>query len=66
MSNIVSTVSKAIWEGLVQEYMPVPKEEDWRAIAEEFQEKWNFRCLGSIDGKHSDPGSTVFWVLIQL
>ncbi|XP_028970631.1 uncharacterized protein LOC114829506 [Esox lucius] len=52
VSNIVSTVSKAIWDGLVHEYMPVPKEEDWRAIAEDFQEKWNFRCLGSIDGKH--------------
>ncbi|XP_041697437.1 uncharacterized protein LOC121534891 [Coregonus clupeaformis] len=32
--------------------MPVPKEEDWRAIAEEFKEKWNFLCLGSINGKH--------------
>jgi hypothetical protein len=31
--------------------MPVPKEEDWRAIAAEFLERWNFpNC--SIDGKH--------------
>jgi hypothetical protein len=34
-------------------YIPVPKEEDWRAIAAEFLERWNFpNCLGSIDRKH--------------
>ena len=33
--------------------MPVPKQEDWRAIAAEFLERWNFpNCLGSIAGKH--------------
>ncbi|XP_055782815.1 uncharacterized protein LOC129858004 [Salvelinus fontinalis] len=33
--------------------MPVPKEEDWRAIAAEFLGRWNFpNCLGSIDRKH--------------
>lgn len=50
---IVSTVSRAIWESLVAEFMPVPKEEDWRAIAKEFEDRWNFpNCIGSIDGKH--------------
>ncbi|KAJ8349410.1 hypothetical protein SKAU_G00245400 [Synaphobranchus kaupii] len=53
VSKIVPEVAKAIWEGLVHEYMPVPKEEDWRAIAKEFGERWNFpNCLGAIDGKH--------------
>nr|XP_055053261.1 uncharacterized protein LOC129438525 [Misgurnus anguillicaudatus] len=33
--------------------MPVPKMEDWRAIADQFNVRWNFpNCLGAIDGKH--------------
>nr|XP_029529879.1 uncharacterized protein LOC115137692 [Oncorhynchus nerka] len=53
MAGIVPSVAQAIWDCLVGENMPVPKEEDWRAIAAEFLERWNFpNCLGSIDGKH--------------
>ncbi|CDQ64091.1 unnamed protein product [Oncorhynchus mykiss] len=49
----VPSVAQAIWDCLVGEYMPVPKEEDWRTIAAEFLERWNFpNCLGSIDEKH--------------
>ncbi|XP_020359389.1 protein ALP1-like [Oncorhynchus kisutch] len=52
VAGIVPSVAQAIWDCLVGVYMPVP-EEDWRAIAAEFPERWNFpNCLGSIDGKH--------------
>uniref|UniRef100_A0AAZ3S7C3 Uncharacterized protein n=1 Tax=Oncorhynchus tshawytscha TaxID=74940 RepID=A0AAZ3S7C3_ONCTS len=51
--GIVPSVAHAIWDCLVGEYMSVPKEEDWRAIAAEFLERWNFpNRLGSIAGKH--------------
>ncbi|KAJ4943635.1 hypothetical protein JOQ06_006133 [Pogonophryne albipinna] len=50
---IVKEVAGAIWTALVEETMPVPQSEDWRAIAAEFQEIWNFpNCVGAIDGKH--------------
>ncbi|KAM9544689.1 uncharacterized protein ACWYII_035983 [Salvelinus alpinus] len=38
VAGIVPSVAQAIWDCLVGEYMPVPKEEDWRAIAAEFLE----------------------------
>lgn len=53
VSTIVPEVAKAIWEGLVHQYMPVPQEEDWQTVAHDFNERWNFpNCLGAIDGKH--------------
>ncbi|XP_031657473.1 protein ALP1-like [Oncorhynchus kisutch] len=53
VAGIVPSVAQAIWDCLVGEHMPVSKKEDWRAIAAEFLERWNFpNCLGSIDGKH--------------
>ncbi|XP_064795092.1 uncharacterized protein LOC135515346 [Oncorhynchus masou masou] len=53
VAGIVPSVPQAIWDCLVGEYMPVPKEEDWRTIAAENLERWNFpNCLGSIDRKH--------------
>ncbi|KAL0185365.1 hypothetical protein M9458_021062, partial [Cirrhinus mrigala] len=53
VSNIVPEVAKAIWEGLVDQYMPVPQEEDWQSISQDFSVHWNFpNCFGAIDGKH--------------
>lgn len=33
--------------------LPIPTENDWKNIALEFEEKWDFgNCIGAIDGKH--------------
>lgn len=53
VGKIVEEVCCAIWDCLVEEFMPVPTREDWREIAEGFRRRWNFpNCLGAIDGKH--------------
>lgn len=53
VARIVGAVSQAIWEYLLDDYMPVPSKQDWSNIAAGFLEQWNFpNCLGSIDGKH--------------
>ncbi|KAL1276997.1 hypothetical protein QQF64_023670 [Cirrhinus molitorella] len=53
VTGIVKDVASAIWAALVEDTMPVPKKEDWRAIADQFYARWNFpNCLGAIDGKH--------------
>ncbi|XP_024229183.2 uncharacterized protein LOC112214569 isoform X2 [Oncorhynchus tshawytscha] len=38
VAGIVPSVAQAIWDCLVGEYMPVPKEEDWRTIVAEILE----------------------------
>ncbi|KAM3849873.1 uncharacterized protein ACN63O_020368 [Diretmus argenteus] len=53
VSCIVPDVAKAIWDGFVDKYMAMPQEEEWMAIAQEFEERWQFpNCIGAIDGKH--------------
>lgn len=55
----------AIWDCLVEEYMPVPTTEDWREIAENFQERWNFPlCCGALDGKHVTLSPYQHWILV--
>ncbi|KAL2089296.1 hypothetical protein ACEWY4_013984 [Coilia grayii] len=51
--GIVQEVCEALWSCLVQDYMPFPKGEKWRAIAEDFAMICGFpNCVGAIDGKH--------------
>ncbi|XP_051983245.1 uncharacterized protein LOC127644220 [Xyrauchen texanus] len=42
VSQIVHQVVTAIWDCLVEQYMAVPTTDDWRSIAEGFQERWNY------------------------
>lgn len=53
VSNIIKGTLQAIWENLVDEFMPAPDEDGWKNIAQDFWNIWNFpHCIGSIDGKH--------------
>ncbi|KAJ4926264.1 hypothetical protein JOQ06_008445, partial [Pogonophryne albipinna] len=51
VSTIIPDVATAIWDCLV--FMAVPSTEEWRSIAEKFEERWNFPlCCGALDGLH--------------
>ncbi|RXN15769.1 ANTAGONIST OF LIKE HETEROCHROMATIN PROTEIN 1-like protein [Labeo rohita] len=51
--KIVPDMVTAIWDCLVEESMAVPSTDEWRSIAEGFEERWNFPlCCGALDGKH--------------
>ena len=53
MCGNVRQVSQAIWDWLLEDFMPVPKEADCRVIAEDCMELWNFpNHTGVVDGKH--------------
>lgn len=53
VQSIVLEVCSAIIFTLKDEYIPIPGEEDWKRIAKEFWEIWNFpNCIGALDGKH--------------
>lgn len=67
VSSIVIEVCKAISTTLRKIHMKKPTVEDFRKIAIEFDEKWDFpNFIGSIDGKHirvkcpSNSGSMYF------
>ena len=43
----------AIWDALSNDYIKLPRNaNEWRIVANEFHHRWQFRCLGAIDGKH--------------
>jgi len=53
VQSIVLEVCSAIIFTLKDECIPIPGEEDWKRIAKEFWEIWNFpNCIGALDGKH--------------
>lgn len=67
LRTIIKDTCDALWNGLHNEYMKQPTEEDWITISNKFERKANFpHCLGAIDGKHirivkpSHSGSNFF------
>ncbi|XP_045489739.1 uncharacterized protein LOC123690374 [Pieris rapae] len=66
LGTIIPETCKAIIT-VLKSYMKVNTEEEWRKIAKDFEERWQFpNCLGAIDGKHiriiPPPGSgSYFW-----
>ena len=55
MGRIISEACQTLWSVLSENgFIKAPNSKDeWFTIADEFNEKWNFRqCLGAVDGKH--------------
>lgn len=53
VSQIIREMLKIIWETLQPLHMKIPREHDFRKIADDYYNIWNFpNCIGSIDGKH--------------
>ncbi|KAG8230426.1 hypothetical protein J437_LFUL015447 [Ladona fulva] len=51
--NIVYEMCEAIWDGFCKQHLPLPTTDQWKSIASDFYNKWNFpNCIGCIDGKH--------------
>lgn len=52
-SLIIPKVCVAIWRTLHEECFPVPTEQLWHQIAQDFAKRTNFpNCIGAVDGKH--------------
>lgn len=51
--KIIAEVCKEIWNVFSDEYLKSMTPEEWKMIAEKYEEKWNFpHCFGAVDGKH--------------
>jgi len=51
--NIIHETCLSIWEHLFPIVLSKCETDDWKEIANDFENKWNFpHCIGAIDGKH--------------
>ncbi|XP_026326845.1 uncharacterized protein LOC113235380 isoform X2 [Hyposmocoma kahamanoa] len=60
VSRIIEDVCDVLWNVLQPLVMPEPTENDWKKIAKDFDDLWQFKnCLGALDGsmgRFSDAG----------
>ena len=53
VSNIIAETCDALWIALQDYITSASKPEEWKQIADDFWNVWNFpMCCGAIDGKH--------------
>ena len=53
VGRIIRETTGVLWDVLCGYMTPPSHQKDWKRIANEFNELWNFpNCLGAIDGKH--------------
>ena len=54
ISKIINETCTAIWDCLREQYLRPPRtSEEWKKIAQDFQELWNLpHCIGAIGRKH--------------
>lgn len=53
IGNVICETCSFIWERLFPIVLANCDVEDWKEIANDFANKWNFpHCIGAIDGKH--------------
>ena len=49
VQKIIMDTCDAIWESLAPTYLPEPKKKDWKNIAADFYQRWNFpNCMGAL------------------
>lgn len=55
VSKIISETCQCIWDALKEKVFLNPTAENWRKVAKDFEDLWNYpNCIGAIDGKHVD------------
>ncbi|XP_050292833.1 uncharacterized protein LOC126733542 [Anthonomus grandis grandis] len=53
VGSIVKETVNAVWNILQPIHLPVPTQDDFIKISEDYMKIWNFpNCLGALDGKH--------------
>ena len=53
MYTIIPEVAEVLIHVLKDTYGPLPRNNDWHVISQDFQEFWNLpNCIGALDSKH--------------